>query len=85
MFYKLQPAGHVCMFILDPGLMATLNPVMITGDIGSDPINLTCTASVIVSDIISAVYDFTWWRNGEVIDLSDDRIMVCAILYYYML
>ena len=73
------------MFILDPGLMATLNPVIITGDIGSDPINLTCTASVTVSDIISAVYDFTWRRNGEVIDLSDDRIMVCAVLYCYML
>jgi len=66
-----------CSF-LDPVVMATISPTMVFGDEGSVPINLTCTASVTPSNIISAVYVFTWLRNGAVIDPSDDtRIMVC--------
>ena len=58
--------------------MATISPTMVSGDAENVSISLTCTASVTPSNIISAVYVFTWWRNGMVIDTANDtRIMVC--------
>jgi len=69
---------NVVMFTVDLVVTATIDPAMITGDAGNVPVNLTCTASVIPTDIISAAYVFTWRRNETVIDTSNDtRIMVC--------
>ena len=50
----------------------------------SDPIELTCTASVGFT-ITSTEYNFTWWKNGQLINLTDDRIMVCTVLHCYLL
>lgn len=59
-------------------LMANLTPLMFNGTAGRDPVQLNCTASVGFS-INSTEYEFVWWRNEQMINSSDGRIMVCMV------
>jgi len=48
---------------------------MFIGNSGEDAVELTCTVTVMV-DIIEALYQFTWKKDGNLIDLSNSRLQV---------
>ena len=65
---------------LDPTLTLNLSSPLLIGDSGEDAIELLCTA-IVTEDVMSASYRFIWIKDDTPVDLSNDRIVVCANTY----
>ena len=64
--------------LLDPRLTAELSPPLVTGTSNEDPIELLCSAVVVVTEgIILASYQFEWMKNDVPVNFLDYRYMVC--------
>lgn len=66
------------MFVLnfiEPNLAAGVFPPLIIGNSGMDNINLLCT-TMVMQNLASSDYTFTWMKDGSPLNLSDNRIMV---------
>ena len=67
---------------LDPTLTLNLSSPLLIGDSGEDAIELLCTA-IVTEDVMSASYRFIWIKDDTPVDLSNDRIVVCANTYIH--
>jgi len=68
-------------FQLAPTVTVNTSPTLSTGISGEDSVELLCTVAV-MENIVEVSYLITWMKNGNSLDLSDNRIQVCIILLY---
>ncbi|XP_065904759.1 cell adhesion molecule DSCAML1-like isoform X2 [Dysidea avara] len=58
-----------------PTVTASISPTLFTGDSGEDAVELLCTVAV-MEDIVEALYQFTWMKNGNSLDILSNRIQI---------
>ena len=68
------PYSHYTL-LLAPTVTASISPTLFTGDSGEDAVELLCTVAV-MEDIVEALYQFTWMKNGNSLDILSNRIQV---------
>jgi len=61
-----------------PTVTVNATPTLTTGGSGEDAVQLLCTVAV-MENIVEALYQFTWIKDGNSLDLSNNRIQVLFI------